>query len=92
MSGTPCDGHAIPISFGSEQWSYLCACGHRTPTVADKTTALQALEAHQRQEAMVGTLIADHDAWCPVCGERIVRGDALIRWVDETVTHDGCEP
>lgn len=87
-----CDRHAIPVSFGSEQWCYVCGCNYRTPLCADKATARQALEAHQRQARIDDYLVAGHDAWCPVCELRIEVGDPLIRWVDGTVTHDGCEP
>ena len=45
---SPCtDKPSMPVSYGSEQWSWICGCDWRTPIVADRKSARQALDEHQ---------------------------------------------
>ena len=45
----PCDAEPIPVTHGSEQHEWLCACGYRTPLCSDRRTARQALDQHRQE-------------------------------------------
>ncbi len=45
-------GHALDflLRLGKEQWRGACTCGHLTPTVGDRRTAAQGVDAHRRNQ------------------------------------------
>ncbi len=43
------DALAVLASIGTQRWQVLCICGHWTPVVGDRRTAMAAHHAHVRE-------------------------------------------